>query len=148
MNTRRPTSLTLTLALAAGLLAGCATPFRAPADVAHLKLTRVDSASVLIDKIWLERDDGALVVRGYVHRKLGASTSTAPHLDVTLRDRNGLTLRTQGAGFTPSEIPSSHRPPAAASYRVPLDPLPPTTAQVEVRAHDGECAHWPRHGAS
>ena len=143
MNTRCSTSLTLTLVLAVGLLAGCATPFRAPADVAHLQLARADSPSVLIDKIWLERDAGALVVRGYAHRKLDAATTTGTHLDVTLRDAAGRVLRTQTAAFTPAEIPPSSRPPAAAGYRVPLDPLPANTAQVEVRAHDGACAHWP-----
>lgn len=136
------------LSLGLALLAGCATPFRAPADVAHLKLARVDSASVLIDKIWLERDNGTLVVRGYVHRKLDATTTATTHLDVTLRDSAGRILRTQAASFTPGEISLHNRPPAAASYRVPLDPLPPTTAQVEVRAHDGACAHWARRAAS
>lgn len=124
------------LSLGLALLSGCATPFRAPSDVAHLKLARVDSASVLIDKIWLERDAGALVVRGYVHRKLDAATTTGTHLDVTLRDNAGRILRRQIAGFTPGEVPPSHRPPAAAGYRVPLDPLPPDAAHLEVRAHD------------
>jgi len=127
----------LPLACGLALLTGCATPFRAPADVAHLKLTRLDSPSVLIDKIWLERDAGALVVRGYVHRKLDATTTADTHLDVTLFDRDGKVLRVQTAAFTPGVISLHNRPPAAASYRVPLDPLPGTAAQVEVRAHDG-----------
>lgn len=125
------------------ILVGCATPFRAPPDVAHLKLTPIDSATTDIDRIWLERRDGELVVRGYAHRRLGAVAGTA-HVDVAWRDASGRVLRQTTAAL---ELPSAQvpsRPAAPASYRVALDPLPAGTAQIEVRAHDGgaqSCAH-------
>ena len=55
--------------LAAAALAGCATPFRAPPDVAHIKLDRADSSVVVVEKIWLERKNGPLVVV-FTERKL------------------------------------------------------------------------------
>lgn len=69
-------------------LGGCATAFRAPSEVAHIKLERVDSTMVAIDKIWLERKDGELAVKGYVQRQLGATTiaflrSTAASIQLT-----------------------------------------------------------------
>lgn len=127
----------LSSALAVIALAGCATPFRAPADVAHLKLISLDSPTMDIDRIWLERRDGKLVVRGYAHRRLDAATAGATHVDVAWRDAAGRVLRATTAEFEapPAQVPG--RPAAPASYRVALDPLPAGTAQIEVRAHDG-----------
>lgn len=119
------------------MLAGCATPFRPPADVAHLQLTSIDSPTTDIDRIWLERRDGQLVVRGYAHRRLGAAAATDSHIDVTWRDAAGRTLRHITAAFATPSARVPGRPAAPASYRVPLDPLPPGTKQIEVRAHDG-----------
>lgn len=61
---------------AALLLAGCATPFRAPADVAHIVLERGDSSVVIVEKIWLERKQGPLVVKGYVLKRLNVTDTT------------------------------------------------------------------------
>lgn len=50
----KPTVLTLALLF----LTGCATPFRAPSDVRDIKLERVGSPAVDVDKIWLEQKQG------------------------------------------------------------------------------------------
>lgn len=119
------------------LLAGCATPFRAPADAAHLILERADSPLVSVEKIWLERKNGPLVVTGYVIKQITTDDTTGTHLDVTLFDASGRVLRTTLEHFEPRQIIQRRRPPAYATYRVVLDPLPAGTARVEVRAHEG-----------
>lgn len=121
-------------------LAGCATPFRAPPDVAHIKLERVDSPVVIVEKIWLERKKGPLVVTGYVLKRLEVEDTTQTHLDVTLYDSAGQVLRQTVEHFTPRQIPRRYRRPDDAVYRVPLDPLPPGTVRIEVQAHEGERA--------
>lgn len=118
-------------------LAGCATPFRAPPDVAHIKLERADSPVVVVEKIWLERKEGPLVVKGYVVKQLAAEDTTQTHLDVTVYDATGAVLRTSVEYFEPRQIPRRYRPPADATYRIPLDPLPVGTSRIEVRAHEG-----------
>ncbi len=126
------------LGLVVAGLAGCVTPFRAPADSAHIALERGDSPVVRVEKIWLERkDDGPLVVRGYVVKRLDADDTTQTHLDVTLYARNGNVLRASVEHFEQRQIPRRHRMPDSAGYRVVLDPLPAGTARIAVRAHEG-----------
>ncbi len=119
------------------LLLGCATPFRAPADVSHIVLERGDSPVVVVEKIWLERKQGPLVVRGYVLKRLEATDTTQTHLDVTLFDSSGRVLRTTVERFEPRQIPRRHRRPDSASYSVVLDPLPAGVARINVTAHEG-----------
>jgi len=119
------------------LLASCATPFRAPPDVAQIKLVRVDSPVVIVEKIWLERKKGPLVVKGYVMKRLDAEDTTQTHLDVTLYDETGRLLRTTVERFEPQQIRRRWHQPGYASYLVTLDPLPTGTARIEVRAHEG-----------
>lgn len=129
---------TLLLLLAAGLLLpACATPFRAPADVAHVALDRQSSPVVRVEKIWLSRRDGQLVLHGSVLKRLRTDYTGDTHLDVTLFDSAGRALRSTVAYFEPRRIPQGHRRPATASYAVPLDPLPAGVARIEVRAHEG-----------
>jgi hypothetical protein len=120
-------------------LAGCLTPFRAPADVSHLRLTAIDSPTVIVDKVWLERAAGSpLMVTGYVVRKLGAEDTTGTRLEISLRDEAGRILRSDMVDFEPRQIPRRVRLPAAtAQYRHSLDPLPAGTAEVSVKAVDG-----------
>lgn len=118
-------------------LAGCATPFRAPSDVAHIKLERADSPVVVVEKIWLERKKGPLVVKGYIVKRLEAKDTSQTHLDVTLFDSSGGVLRRRVEHFEPRQIPHRHRRPDYASYSITLDPLPSDTARIEVRAHEG-----------
>lgn len=131
------TSFVIVLGAAGLLLAGCATPFRAPPDVAHIQLSRGDSPVVQVEKIWLERKNGPLVVRGYVLKRLEAEDTTQTHLDVTLYDANGNVLRRSVEQFEPRQIPRRYRRPDDASYRVVLDPLPTGTVRIEVSAHEG-----------
>lgn len=130
--------VTVLLGAASLLLAGCATPFRAPADVAHLVLERRDSPVVRVEKIWLDRAQGTLVVKGYVLKRLEADDTSRTHLDVILLDAEGRALRSVVARFEPRQIPRGHRVPASASYAVQLDPLPAGVARVLVAAHDSE----------
>lgn len=121
-------------------LAACATPFRAPASAAHIKLERVDSPVILIEKIWLEQKQGPLAVTGYVLKRLDANDTTRTHLDVTLFDSAGRVLRSTVEQFAPRQIP----PPrfrnrhSDAQYRVELGLPPAEIARIEVRAHEGE----------
>lgn len=123
--------------LAVAGLAGCATPFRAPADVAHIKLERVDSPVVSVEKIWLERKNGPLILTGDVLKRLHAVDTTQTHLDVTLYDADGKVLRRTVEHFEPRQIVRRFRQLAYAHYRVILDPLPSGTTRIEVRAHEG-----------
>lgn len=125
------------IVLASAALVGCATPFRAPPDITHIKLEGADSPVVVVGKIWLERKGGPLVLKGYVLKRLEAEDTTRTHLDVTLYDAAGVVLRSTVEHFEPRQIPRRHRQPDYASYSVPLDPLPSGTARIEVRAHDG-----------
>ena len=125
------------LILAAAVLAGCATPFRPPHDVAHIKLERADSPVVVVEKIWLERKGEPLVLKGYVIKRIEAEDTTGTHLDVTLYDSAGGVLRRTVEHFAPRQIPRRSRPPDYASYSVLLDPLPSGTERIEVRAHEG-----------
>lgn len=122
-------------------LAGCATPFRAPADVADIKLERVDSPVVIVEKIWLERKNGPLIVKGYVVKRLSADDTTETHLDVTLYDQTGRVLRSTLEHFEPRQIHRQGRWPGLGTYRVVLDPIPAGTVRIEVRAHEGAHPH-------
>lgn len=125
-------------AMAALLTSGCTTPFRSPPDLAHVRLQGVDSPVIRVEKIWLERKDGQVAVRGYVLRRLAATDTTGTHLDVTLYDAGGRVLRTSRETFSPKQIVRRHRGPDYASYRVALDPLPQGVARIEVRADETE----------
>ena len=131
------TSLAICAGLAVVGLAGCATPFRAPPDVTHIQLERTDSSVVRVAKIWLERKQGPLLVRGYVNRRVETADTSGIHLDVILYDATGRVLRSTVGAFTPKQIQHQRRHPDSASYQVALDPLPPETTRIEVRAHEG-----------
>jgi hypothetical protein len=130
---------TVTVFLFAGVavLTGCATPFRAPPDVAQIKLHRESSPTVLVEKIWLERESGPLMVKGEVVKRLNAKDTTNTHLDVTLFDGAGAVLRSTVEHFEPRKLEKRWRRPGYGAYDVKLDPLPANTASIEVRAHDG-----------
>jgi len=131
------TILILLLGATGVLFAGCVTPFRAPPDVAHVKLDHVDSPLVIVEKIWLERKNGPLVVKGFVLKRLETEDTTQTHLDVTLYDSAGQVLRSTVEYFEPRQISRRFRRHTDASYRIVLDPLPVGTARIEVRAHEG-----------
>jgi len=131
-------SLLFGAVIAACGLAGCVTPFRAPADVAHIKLEPANSPVVSVEKIWLERKKGELVLTGYAIKELGVTDTTQTHLDVTFLNVNGQVLRSSIEHFEPRQIPRGHRMHGHSQYRVALDPLPPDTARIRVGAHEGE----------
>jgi hypothetical protein len=119
------------------LLVSCATPFRAPPDVRGIKLERIGSPVVEVDKIWLERKAGQLVLKGSVVKQLAAEETTRSHLDVTLYDPVGRVLRSTVEYFEPRQLRRLWRQPGYGTYQVTLDPLPEGTARIEVRAHEG-----------
>jgi hypothetical protein len=134
------TSLFLFLGLPCAFLAGCATPFRAPPDVAHLQLERVDSPVVMVTKIWLEKKEGPLVVTGYVIKRLSADDTAQTHLDITLYDTAGRTLRNTVEHFEPRQIPRGRRMPDSGTYRVTLarsHPAPPESKFSRTTARTG-----------
>jgi hypothetical protein len=133
-------SSVISAVLALFSLAGCATPFRAPRDVAHIKLERADSPVVIVEKIWLERKNGPLVVTGYLLKRMGATDTTHTHLDVTLFDATDHVLRKTTGPLDPPQIPRGRGMHGHSRYRVTLDPLPPETSRIEVRAHEGDIA--------
>jgi hypothetical protein len=69
----------------------------------------------MVEKIWLERKDGELALRGYVLKRLAATDTTVTHLDVTLYDASGRVLRTSQESFTPKQL--SHRAGPTANGR-------------------------------
>lgn len=125
------------LLLGATLLAGCATPFRAPAGLESIILERGDSPVVRVEKIWLERQAGSLVVKGFVLRREEGADTTGTHLDVTVLDASGRVLHAALARFEPGRIAHARRHPDDASYAVVLDPLPASAARIRVQAHEG-----------
>ncbi len=125
-------------ALAVLGLAACATPFRAPASATHIKLERVHSPVILVEKIWLEQKHGPLAVTGYVIRRLEADDTTKTHLDVTLFDSTGRVLRSTVEHFEPRQINDRFRRHSDARYRVELQLPPAEISRIEVRAHEGE----------
>lgn len=135
------TLLILSLGAIGMLFAGCTVPFRAPSDVAQIKLEISDSPVVLMRKIWLERKDGPLVVTGYVVKRLDVEDTTQTHLDVILYDAKGQLLRSTVEHFEPRQIPKRYRRPDYVTYRIVLDPLPVGVARIAVRAHEGTHSH-------
>lgn len=107
--------------------------------MAHIVLDRLDSPLVWVEKTWLERKNVLLVVRGYVIKRLDTKDMIGTHLDMTLFDAGGQVLRTTVEHFEPRQIPRRHHTPDSTTYRVVLDPLPPGTARIEVRAQGGRC---------
>lgn len=129
--------ITVTAIALIGLF-GCATPFRAPPEAAHIKLERVDSPIVIVEKIWLERKKGPLAVTGYVIKRLDAETTTKTHLDVTLFASDSRVLRSTVEYFEPQDIKSGFRRHSDGRYWVELGIAPAEIARIEVRAHEGE----------
>lgn len=135
----KPLYLLALLALPAVAPAGAslATPFRAPAEFAHVRLERADSGNVLVDKIWLERKAGPLCVCGTVLQRLRGGDTDGTILEVALLDARGAVLRRFDAGFTPRHLERRLGRPAAGAYRIEMGDLPAGTVAVRVQARDG-----------
>lgn len=132
----RAAALQLSAGLGVVTLAGCLSLDRPPADVAHLQIDVAHSPLVSVSRASLVRENG-LVVKGYVLRQHDATDTTQTHLDVTLLDAQGRVLRETIERFEPRQIPRRARRPDSASFAVLLDPLPPGTMRIVVRAHEG-----------
>lgn len=126
--------LTAVLALVGN---GCTTPRSSPSDLAHVRFELSDSAAVRVTEAWLTRESGQVRLRGHVLRQPEAKDTSATHLDVSLLDGAGRTLRTSQERFAPQQIASRRRMPDAAYFSIVLDPLPPELAAIRISAHDG-----------
>ena len=118
------------------VLAGCASLERPPPELAHIQIDLAHSPVVSVSRAALVRENG-LVLQGYVLRQHAATDTTRTHLDVTLLDAQGCVLRETIERFAPAQIPKRVRRPDTASFNVVLDPLPPGTSRIVVRAHEG-----------
>lgn len=142
-SSRNRLAFLVTIGLLVAVAAGCTympgrlTPFAPPTELAHLRLEGRDSASLILDRVWLERHDGRFFVKGYVMPKLGVRDTMGSHVIISLRDANGAELRLIGADFHPRQIPVRTRMPhAVGTYTAQLDPLPQSTAIIVVSAND------------
>ena len=103
----------------------------------NVRLVRIDSPLIAVEKIWLERKHGPLILKGYVLKRLSADDTRLSHLDVILYGADGQVLRSTIENFEPRQIQRQGQRPGVGSYRVVLDPLPADTVRIEVRAHEG-----------
>jgi hypothetical protein len=129
------------------IVAGCTyapwklTPFRPPTELAHLRLEGRDSATLMVDKIWLEQYDGDHFVKGYVTPQMGVKDTTRSQVIISIRDSDGTELRSIPADFEPRQIPERSRlPHAVGTYKAHIDPLPPSAAIIVVLANDDRTA--------
>lgn len=105
--------------------------------MAHIELIGESSSVITVGTSRLDREDGPLILTGYVIRRLGPTDTTQTHLDVELVDASGALLRTSVEHFKPRDIPRRHKRRSFGAYRVSIDPLPANTARIVVRAHEG-----------
>lgn len=133
-------SLRLGTALFAALAGqGCAnrvTPFRAPADVAQIRLERVDSPNVIIDQIWLERKDGPLAVCGNVVKRLRGDDTDQTRLEARILNSKGVVLQRVEGEFSPRHLVRHMGHPAVGTYHIDLGELPPGANRIIVSAQD------------
>lgn len=127
----------LCVAGASALLSACATTPRTPTDLAHIQLVGENSAAITVGEPLLERSEGRLLLKGYVVRRLDATTTAETHLDVELTDSAGAVLRASVEHFEPRNLPRRHKRRSFGHYQVPMDSLPANTMRIVVRAHDG-----------
>lgn len=120
------------------LLSGCVSLMRTPPDLIHIAREHTDSSKVKVRDFELVRYERQLLLVGKVGRQFFDADTTKTHLDVTLYATDGSVLRLVTSGFRPRQVSSGHHLPGSSSYQVVLDPLPPGTARVQVRAHEGE----------
>ena len=119
------------------LLAGCVLLAPTPPQAEQVKIMRVSSPVVEVERSRIIRDKGQLVLFGQASKQLGAQDTSRTHLEVTLFDTNGAVLRKSVEHFSPAQIPwGGHRMHGHSQIRIVLDPLPPSTAVIEVRADE------------
>ncbi len=120
-------------------LAGC-TSVPLPPEAAAVVLVPVPSKSVAIYQPKLVVKDGRLMLDGWVYRQYGAWTTARSHLDIVFLDASGREWRSELTYFAPRDLPrgGGHRMQPRGHYTLLIPAMPPGTARIEVRAHDGQ----------
>jgi hypothetical protein len=124
------------LVLYATGLSGCA--FASPPQSSGLIVTPVSSEVVGVLQPKLVSKQGQLELVGSVYKKVGGASTGTTHLDVLFLDSAGSTLAVKTVQFEPRVIRHARPPAGRGHYASPVGELPPGTATLEVRAHDGE----------
>jgi hypothetical protein len=118
-------------------LTGCAS-VPLPPQAASVAITPVSSGAVSVLQPKLISKDGRLAVVGSVYKTFGGPPTNLTHLDVVFLDHAGRPLSEKTAMFAPRMLHRTRPPAGRGHYSLVLEELPPGTASVEVRAHDGE----------
>jgi len=140
MNTSRAkilATLTVTIAVAASVVfSGCATAVL-PSDAQRVTVIPKESAAIEVYRPKLVVKNGNLSLQALVFRQWKAATTADSHVDLVFLDAAGKELSVDTTNFTPRSIPTQVRGPKPNGYvSVPVT-LPPGTAAIEVRGHDG-----------
>lgn len=120
-------------------LTGCvASPEPLPYAAAKVSLVPVSSANVTVRNPVLQMNAGSLLLVGFVVKVYEAETTENTHLDVVFLDGGRRMLGDRTTSFSPQRLITARRAPnRQGHYSVALEDLPPGTASIEVRAHDG-----------
>ena len=110
--------------------------FQPPKDVAGIQLEKRDSATIIVDKMWLARENGELVIKGYVMAQSRGLDTTKARLLVSIRDGRGTELRSATLGFTPQQISRGYKSPGFSTFAWRLDPMPAGAASIVISAVD------------
>lgn len=118
-------------------LAGCAS-IPLPREVATVTLVAVSSPAIEVHRPRFLMKKGYLELEAYVLRQWKAETTADSHVDLVFTDAVGRELFVDTANFHPRSLPKTIRLPHPHAYlRVPITNVPPGTAVIEVRGHDG-----------
>jgi hypothetical protein len=118
------------------LLAGCASTILPP-EARGVVLVPVSSAAIELHRPRLLFKRDTLDLEAYVFRQWKAETTADSHVDLVFVDGTGRELAVETTSFSPRSLPNAIRGPKPHAYfKIPIR-LPPGTAAIEVRAHDG-----------
>jgi hypothetical protein len=135
----------LLFVLALPAQAGLFTQFQRPPEFAHLRLERARSNHLVVDKIWLTREQGQMVVRGYVTKRLHAPAKISTVLRVQCLDDSGAVLAETEATYNPAALRHRFRRPASTRYHAHIELIPAGTTSLRLLPDDSP---GPRHPLS